>query len=85
MVDALGLLTWGIVLCAIGLVLMAEYRRLFFENPRAAMSFEVFAQIVMKMGGPGYFACALLGFGALFLMGGIATLIVATLHAFGIH
>jgi hypothetical protein len=84
-VDGLGLLTWGIVLWAVGLLLLAEYRRLFFENPRAAMSFEVFAQVVLKAGGPGYFACALLGFGAIFLMGGVATLIVVLLRAFGIY
>jgi hypothetical protein len=69
LVDGLGLITWGVVLWAVGLLLLGEYRRLFFENPRAAMSFEVFAQVVLKSGGPGYFACALLGFGALFVFG----------------
>jgi hypothetical protein len=29
--------------------------------------------------GPGYFACALLGFGALFVCGGVATMIVVVL------
>lgn len=59
MVDGLGLITWGVVLWVVGFLLLAEYRRLFFENPRAAMTFEVFAQVVLKAGGPGYFClCA---------------------------
>jgi hypothetical protein len=78
-VDGLGLITWGFVLWAVGLLLLGEYRRLFFENPRAAMSFEVFAQVVLKSGGPGYFACALLVFGAFFVCDGVATMIVVIL------
>jgi hypothetical protein len=50
----------GVLLAIAGLALLDEYRRLFFEDPRAAMSAEVLFAIIMRSGGPGYLAAFLL-------------------------
>jgi hypothetical protein len=69
-VTVLGL---GIVLtfCAIGL--LWEYRRLFFADPRPAMTGEVLMQVIATSGGPGYLAAfllaaAVLSFGSALIM-----------------
>ena len=50
----------GVLLAIAAFALLNEYRRLFFENPRAAMSAEVLFAIITKSGGPGYLAAFLL-------------------------
>ena len=80
-IDALGLIGWGIVIGCVGLLLLREYRRLFFEDPRAAMSLEVLLQ-VMRASGPGYLAMMLLFASVFFLLGGIATLIFSAIRPF---
>ena len=58
----------GVVLAAAGLALLTEYRRAFMEDPRAAMSAEVFLAMIARAGGPGYLAAFLLA-GSVFSFG----------------
>ncbi len=80
--DGLGLITWGLVLACAGLLLLGEYRKVFFQNPRALMTFEMWAQVFAHAGGPGYLASMLLVCAAFFLVGGMATLVMVGLLAF---
>ena len=79
--DGLVLIGCGIVIGAVGLLLLREYRRLFFEDPKAVMSVEVLLQI-LKTTGPGYLAATVLFAAAFFVLGGIATLIFAAIRPF---
>jgi hypothetical protein len=81
-IDCLGLFAWGIVLGCAGLLLLGEYRRVFFENPRAVITLEIWLQVALKAGGPGYLAMILLVSAAFFLLGGMATLIVVVIDPF---
>ena len=65
---------FGALFLLLAWMLLAEYREAFMANPRAVMSFEVFAQILNK-GGPGYIAAfgltvglAFFGIGAFILV-----------------
>jgi hypothetical protein len=79
-IDDLGFIAWGIVIGCVGLLLLGEYRRIFFENPRVVMTLEVWFQVATKSGGPGYLAIMLLICSAIFLLEGVASLI-----AFGVN
>jgi hypothetical protein len=50
----------GLALTAAAAALLWEYRRLFFSDPKAVMSAEVFVQIIAGCGTPGYLAAFLL-------------------------
>src|SRR5260221_13651092 len=52
--------------------LLEEYRKLFFANPRAAMTFEVLAQL-FQLGTPGYIGAIGLAAGGFFLLIGAPT------------
>jgi hypothetical protein len=51
--------------------LLEEYRRAFFANPRAAMTFEVLAQL-LQLGTPGYIGAFGLAAGGFFFVIGAA-------------
>src|SRR5258707_14505485 len=51
--------------------LLEEYRKLFFANPRAAMTFEVLAQL-FQLGTPGYIGAIGLAAGGVFFVIGAA-------------
>ena len=70
-----GLLLFGALLATLGLILLGEYRKAFFENPRAVMSFEVFTQIT-QFGTPGYVGALLLFCSALFLFAGVIAFVM---------
>jgi hypothetical protein len=74
--DGLGLITWGVVLACAALLLLGEYRKVFFENPGAVMTFEVWAKLFSDIGGPGYLASLLLIAAVLFIIAGLGTLFV---------
>ena len=57
----------GIILFIAALVMLEEYRRIFMQDPRAAMSAEVLMAIVSRSGGPGYFAAFALAGAILFI------------------
>ena len=50
-----GFLALGSVFVGLAWMLLAEYRRAFFNDPGAIMSLEVLANI-LRLGGPGYLA-----------------------------
>ncbi len=50
----------GVVLLIAALTMLGEYRRLFMQDPRAAMSAEVLMTVLSRSGGPGYFAAFVL-------------------------
>jgi hypothetical protein len=54
-VQMLGLMTLGGAFLFLAVLLLAEYRRAFFNDPRSVMSLEVLLNI-LKLGGPGYVA-----------------------------
>ena len=54
-IEMLGLLMLGGTFLALAAVLLAQYRRAFFDDPRSVMSVEVLLNI-LKLGGPGYVA-----------------------------
>ena len=68
-------LAFGALFLLLAWVLLAEYREAFMANPRAIMSFEVFAQILHK-GGPGYIAAFGLTVGLAFFGIGAFTLVL---------
>ena len=75
------LLLFGALLATLGVMLLGEYRKTFFENPRAVMSFEVFTQITQFGGTPGYIGAVLLFCSIFFLFAGaIALLVPLALH-----
>jgi len=67
---------FGALLACLGILLLGEYRKAFFENPRAVMSFEVFSQLSQFGSGPGYLGVLLLFCSLFFLFGGLVSLIV---------
>ena len=72
----IGLFLFGALLATLGLVLLGEYRRAFFENPRAVMSFEVFTQLTQFGGTPGYVGALLLFCSAFFLFAAVIALVM---------
>ena len=64
----------GVVLLIAALVMLGEYRRLFMQDPRAAMSAEVLVAILSRSGGPGYFAAFVLAGAILFLLSALFNL-----------
>jgi hypothetical protein len=58
--------------------LLEEYRKVFFANPRAAMTFEVLAQL-LNLGAPGYIGAVGLAAGGLFFVLGAAISIILVL------
>ncbi len=59
-------------------LLLEEYRKLFFANPRAAMTFEVFGQL-LQLGTPGYVGAFGLAVGGFFFVVGAAISIILVL------
>ena len=57
----------GVVLFIVALVMLDEYRRLFMQDPRAAMSAEMLMAIISRSGGPGYLAAFVLAGAILFV------------------
>jgi len=80
--EGLGVTVVGLVIGYAGLRLLREYRRAFFENPRAVMTLEVMFQIA-KLGGPGYLAIACLIGSVMIVAGGIFMIIMESLHQLG--
>jgi hypothetical protein len=77
-----GLLFFGALLATLGIMLLGEYRKAFFENPRAVMSFEVFTHVTQFGGTPGYVGALLVFFSAFFLFAGAIALVVPlAIHA----
>jgi hypothetical protein len=72
----------GVVLATVGLLLLAEYRRLFMSDPRGVMSLEVLMAIVNKQGAPGYVAAFLLSGAIISFALAIATLTLNALSYF---
>jgi hypothetical protein len=72
--EPAGLLLFGLLLMYLGLLLFGEYRKIFFQNPRAVMSLDVLFQ-VLRLGAPGYLAMALLVCSVFFLIAGFGLLI----------
>ena len=72
----IALLLFGALLAALGIMLLGEYRKAFFQNPRAVMSFEVFTQVTQFGGTPGYVGALLVFFSAFFLFAGAVGLVV---------
>jgi hypothetical protein len=70
-----GFLALGLLFVGLAGLLLAEYRRAFFADPRSIMSFEVLAQI-LRLGGPGYAAVVVFVAGVLLLMAGVALLVI---------
>ena len=54
-VQMLGLMVLGGSFLVLASLLLAEYRRAFFNDPKSVMSIEVLLNI-LKLGGPGYLA-----------------------------
>jgi hypothetical protein len=65
--TTLGMVTFGAVIAGFGWLLLGEYRRAFFRDPRAVMTLEVFAR-AGGGAGPGYLAMLLLLVGTLFIL-----------------
>jgi hypothetical protein len=68
--EALGVVAIGCLLGIAGLILLGQYRSVFFQNPRAVMSLEVLLQ-VLRRGGPGYLAALCLLCALWFIAAGI--------------
>jgi hypothetical protein len=75
LVEAVGLIIWGAVLACAALLLLREYLKIFADNPHAVITLEVWLQVLLKAGGPGYLAMVLLVCSAMFLLGGLSSLI----------
>ncbi|GHU29043.1 hypothetical protein AGMMS50256_12950 [Betaproteobacteria bacterium] len=57
------------------LTLLGEYKRIFFENPQAAMSFEVWSQLLFHPAAtPAYLGVLVLFFGIWFIVIGLFVL-----------
>ena len=80
--EGLGVTVVGLVIGYAGLHLLREYRRAFFENPRAVMTLEVMFQIA-KLGSPGYLAIICLIGSVMIVAGGIFMIIMESLHQLG--
>ena len=65
----------GSVLVYLALLILTEYRKLFMENPKSAMSAEVLMLAITSSGGPGYLAAFLLAAAALSYLLAIFTLL----------
>jgi hypothetical protein len=70
----------GVMLAIGAFAFLTEYRRLFMQDPRAVMSFEVLMTIIARSGGPGYFAALLLAGALLNLAWGFYSLISRLSH-----
>jgi hypothetical protein len=75
LLKSLGYITLGLVLAGIGLLLLGEYRKMFFQNPRAVMTFEVFSQLGGLGAGPGYFGVWLMYASLIFVFIGMLNLV----------
>jgi hypothetical protein len=73
----------AVVLAIAALSMLTEYRRLFMQDPKAAMSAEVLMAIVSRSGGPGYFAAFLLAGAIMFFALGLYHFAEALPHLFG--
>ena len=83
MIEHLGVIAFGIAVGYVGLLLLGEYRRAFFQNPRAVMTLEVLAQVA-KLGGPGYLAIMCLIASVIFVAMGTFAIIFETGHRLGV-
>jgi hypothetical protein len=72
--DPVGLLLFGGLLLYLGLLLLGEYRKVFFQNPLAVMSLEVLFQI-LRLGAPGYLSMVLIVCSVFFFVAGIGLFI----------
>ena len=68
----------GSLFLLLAFALLEEYRKVFFSNPRAAMTFEVLAQL-LNLGAPGYIGAVGLAAGGLFFVLGAAISIILVL------
>jgi len=67
----------GAVLAYASLSLLGEYRRVFFNDPRAVMSVEVWLQVLFHPAAtPGYLGVLVLFVGLWFLIAGLALLLL---------
>lgn len=82
-VVAFGSIAFGIVLGYAGLRLFAEYRRVFFSDPRAVMTLDVLVQIATCGSVPVYLSALCLIGAAAFIFAGIGILVAETLHLIG--
>ena len=72
-------ITFGLVLLILAFALLTEYRKLFFSDPRAAMSLDGLGHL-LDLGGPGYLGVFGLGFGGFFLaIGGLMAVAMVVL------
>ena len=67
----LGMTILGGVIAGLGWLLLGEYRKAFFRDPRAVMTLEVFTR-ASGVAGPGYMAMLLLAAGTIFILVGLA-------------
>ena len=75
---------FGVALLALAFALLTEYRKLFFSDPRTAMSLDVLGHL-LELGGPGYLGVFGLGFGGFFLaIGGFMAVAMVVLPLFEI-
>ena len=73
----------GSVLVYAALSMLGEYRKTFWDNPKAAMNTEVFMLAVTSSGGPGYLAAFLLAGAALSFLAAAITLVLNLSSYFG--
>jgi hypothetical protein len=67
--EMLGLMVLGATFLSLAALLLAEYRRAFFSDPKSVMSVEVLLNI-LKLGGPGYLAMVAVVAGVPMLLAG---------------
>jgi len=71
----LGLIAFGAVLAVLGVLLLGEYRRVFFADPERTMSVEVFLQLLFHPAAtPAYLGVVLLFAAAWFVIIGLFAL-----------
>jgi hypothetical protein len=80
--EGVGVAAIGVALGYGGLSLLGEYRRAFFENPRAVMTLEVFF-CAARLGGPGYLAMLCLIASPMFCSMGVFLVIMEIAHQLG--
>jgi hypothetical protein len=78
------LLGTGVVLGIVAFAMLEEYRRVFMQDPRAAMSADVFMAIVTRSGGPGYLAAFVLAGALIFIILALYYLVDVLPHLLGV-
>jgi hypothetical protein len=74
LVEGIGIIIFGVVLAGAGFYLLGKYRKLFFQNPRAVISLEIWSQVALETGGLGYWAMVFLFCGVWIAVTGVAVI-----------